>query len=263
MRVALVLFVSFACACRSASGVTTDAGPAVLGSTDLTPAKKPPALRVPHAATPALPDLPILEAHEAPAKLPFGISRSLFGSTCLGVWNGSEVSATGCARSALLFGHDGNGAEPLVPVAAIAPPAAGLPSVVDHRLDKTESPARNQGKAPACTAFAMATAIDHAIARWRGDPPRVSAAELWSRYHTPYETKSITSNVGQTLASEDLWPFDVQEATQMLACDDGGPPGKCGLAPNPQRIAKTASTPTARFTHVAYMDDPSVSAIEH
>ena len=50
-----------------------------------------------------------------------------------------------------------------MPVSKIAAPAGPLPSVVDHRLDKTESAARNQGKAPSCTAVAMAAAIDHAV----------------------------------------------------------------------------------------------------
>ena len=258
----LILAVALGCGCRSADAVTSDAGPAVVASTDLAPAKKPPPLRVPHAPTPPLPDLPILEAHESPAKLPFGISRSLFG-TCLGVWNGAELSGTGCARTSLLFGRDGNGAEPLVPVHRLSAANGSLPSVVDHRLERTEGPARNQGRAPACTAFSMATAIDHAIARWRGDAPRVSAAELWSRYHTPYEAKSITANVGQTLASEDSWPFDVTEAIEMLACDDGGPKGKCGLLPSPKRIAKADAAPIARFTHVEYLGEPDVAMLEH
>ncbi len=261
MRVPVVVaLLSLASACRS----TSDAGPSAVASSDLSPAKKPPPVRAPHPPTPPLPDLPILDAHEAPAKLPFGISRSLFGgSSCLGVWNGSEIVATGCARSSLLFGKDDSGAEPLVPAARIAPPASGLPSVVDHRLDRTESAPRNQGKAPACTAVAMAAAIDHAIARWRGDPPRVSSAELWARYHSPYEAKSISSNVGQTLGAEDLWPFDVDEAVQMLACNDGGPPGRCGRAPSPQRVAKLAASPIVRFTHVEYLDDvPDVAVLE-
>jgi hypothetical protein len=257
----LVLTGVSAGGCRSADAVTSDAGPAALASTDLAPAKKPPALRVARAPTPPLPDLPLLAEHETPAKLPFGLSRSLFGK-CLGVWNGSELSATGCARSALLFGRDGNGAEPIVPAGRLAAEAGTLPSVVDHRLERTEGPIRNQGRAPACTAFAMAAALDHAVARWKGDALRVSVTELWARYHSPFEAKSVQANLGQTLASEDVWPFDATESIAMLGCDDGGPPGKCGLLPSPQRMARAVAAPIASFTHVEYLEETDLASLE-
>jgi len=252
--------------CRDAGGATVDAGPAALASVELAAARPPPALRSPHPPPPALPDLPALEAHEPPSKLPSGISRSLFegapGGGCLGIWNGTEISGTGCARSLLLFGRDGNGAEALVSNQKLAAMAGPLPSVVDHRLERSEGPIRNQGAAPACTAFAMATALDHALARWKGDAPRVSAMQLWSRYHSPFEVKSIESNVGQTLAAEDVWPFDVAQASSLVSCDDGGPKGKCGLAPPAAKIALANGKPIAVFNHVEYLTDTEVPSLE-
>lgn len=253
-------------ACKSVDAGTTDAGPAIAASTDLTPAKKPPPLRVAKLAAPALPDLPLTIAQqEPPAKLPFGLSRIVVAGSdrnCQGVWNGNELVATGCARGALLFGRDGNGAEPLVSERLLEAPEGALPSVVDHRLEKTEGPIRNQGLAPSCTAFAMAAAIDHAVARWSGNAPQVSAMQLWSRYHTAIEVRSIESNVGLTVAAETTWPFDVGEATQLLACDDGGPKGKCGRVPDPKKVEKATAAPIATFTHVEYLDDPDLGTIE-
>jgi hypothetical protein len=121
---------------------------------------------------------------------------------------------------------------------------------------------RDQGRSPACTAFAMATALDHALARWNGNAPKVSAMELWSRYHTPYAAKSIKANLGEGVGAEDGWPFDANEAMSLLACDDGGPPGKCGMTADAKKLARVAAKRVARFTHVEYLEDPDIALLE-
>jgi hypothetical protein len=108
----------------------------------------------------------------------------------------------------------------------------------------------------------MATALDHALARWKGDAPRVSAMEVWSRYHSPFEVKSIESNVGQTLAAEDVWPFDVAEASSLVACDDGGPRGRCGHAPAAAKLAQATAKPIAIFNHVEYLSETDLASLE-
>src|SRR5438552_17226460 len=77
-------------ACRQTSTAATDAGPAELGAKDTAAPKPPPPLRVPHPPVPPLPDLPPIEHHDPPAKLPLGLSTSILGGLCKGVWNGSE-----------------------------------------------------------------------------------------------------------------------------------------------------------------------------
>lgn len=79
---------------------------------------------------------------------------------------------------------------------------------------------RNQLAVPACTAFAEASAIDHAIGRWTGKPPYVSVMQIWSRYHTATEENALESNLGQPVGAEEDWPFAVNEANSWLACED-------------------------------------------
>src|SRR5580704_16677247 len=102
---ASIVVVLVACgltvACRPRSFVLEDAGPATLAVADLTAPKKPPPLHAARLATPMLPDLPALAAHEAPAPAP--AAASLNDSPCRAVWTGSQTASLACARS-LLFG---------------------------------------------------------------------------------------------------------------------------------------------------------------
>ena len=126
-----------------------------------------------HPPGAALPDLPSLTAHEAPAQPP--PDADLGDHPCKAVWTGSEAAPLACARS-LLFGAgsvdggiNGDGATLLVPRSLLARDPAVLPAVSDHRVEGTEGAVRNQGDAPVCTAFlpaTPATAADHALARW-------------------------------------------------------------------------------------------------
>ena len=134
-----------------------DAGlPAELAASDPGAARAPPPVRVPRAAVPALPDLPSLSAHEAAATASAGAGPR------------TAIRATRCGpaarprpwpvRAAALFFDRSGSAVPVVPRRLLAHDPAVLPAVVDHRLEGTEGPVRNQGNAPACTAFATAAA---------------------------------------------------------------------------------------------------------
>ena len=163
-----------------------DAGkPAALGTIDKDATRPPPPLRAPHPPVPALPDLPALANHDDPGQKPGAITLNL--GKCKGVWDGTQISATGCGGVLHLLGSDDDGANALVSRKVLPPPTIGFPAVVDHRAEGTEGAVRNQGSSPACTAFAATAAIDHAIARWLGTPGHTSVMEFWSRYHTPYE----------------------------------------------------------------------------
>ncbi len=245
--------------CRSESPAAVDAGPATLAANDLTPAKKPPPLRAGRLKVPALPDLPALAAHEAPAPAP---SDADLGGPCHAVWTGSQTASLACARS-LLFGmtdaaKTGDGATLLVPRPLLARDPSALPPVSDHRLEGTEGPTRNQGSAPVCTAFATATAIDHALIRWSGRAAAASTMQIWSRYHSPSVETSLLSNVGQAIGPEQIWPFDAAEAIAWVPCADApkAAKGKCGLAVNDARLKKVELSSLGELTEVEYLTTP-------
>ncbi|HEX3343825.1 MAG TPA: C1 family peptidase [Polyangiaceae bacterium] len=252
-RCLLVAAAAVATACHGQSDSGGSAGPAVVASADLTPAKRPPPLRAPRPAAPSLPDLPALASHDAPVTAPAGTD---FGdSPCHAVWTGSEAAPLACARS-LLFGADqGGGAVPLVARKLLSHDPSGLPAVVDHRVDGTEGPVRNQSSAPACTAFATAAAIDHALARWGGGNPAVSVMEIWSRYHSPEVETSLSSNVGQALGSEQQWPFRAAEATTWVPCSDFARPPRsgCGNPVDAAHARAVLANPVGELTEVEYL----------
>jgi hypothetical protein len=230
-----------------------DAGPAVLAATDIEAAKKPPPLRAAHPSVPALPDLPSLAAHEQPA-VPTS-DANLTDHPCRAVWTGSQAAPLACARSLMFGSGQGGGAVPLVPRRLLSGDPAVLPAVVDHRLEGTEGPMRNQGEAPACTAFATATAVDHALARWGGQNPSVSVMQIWSRYRSPQVETSLTSNVGQPLGSEALWPFRAAEAVTWVPCNAFPKPPRagCGMPVDDARARAVAAAATGEFTEVEYL----------
>ncbi len=181
----IVAVVAAACG-RAQQG--EDAGPAPAASKEIGAARVP--VR-PRAAPPVppLPDLPVLEKQEPVTKLPFGIVLpSRTGSSPCGgsIWTGNQMVAAPCAENGLLFGRDDSGARELVSTKLLKANTTALPAVVDHRFVGLEGPVRDQRTSPACTAFSLATAIDHAVARWTGKPSNVSAMDIWSRYRAPY-----------------------------------------------------------------------------
>lgn len=186
---------------------------------------------------------------------------TLFGN-CKGVWNGTELSATGCGSAARLLGMSDQGAVALVSEAALPGSRVGLPSVVDHRADGTEGVIRNQTTAPSCTALAAAAAIDHAVARWLGKASHVSAMQIWSRYRTPYEAKTVSENLEQPIAAEEDWPFDAKMAVLMMPCDENKKPGTCGVAPDAKKVDLTARRPVAIFTRAQRLAQTDTGALE-
>jgi hypothetical protein len=220
---------------------------------------------------PPLPDLPILEKQEPVTKLPFGITlparsgRSAAG--CGGsAWNGAAVVTLPCAENGILFGKTEGGSHELVSSKLLKPNAAVLPRVVDHRFIGVEGPIRDQKASPACTAFALATAIDHAVARWTGKPVNVSTMQIWSRYRSPFAQKAITSNLGQPIGLDSAWAFDERTAKGWLACEPGVAPPKegCGLQPDAKSLAKVNADPAVTLTEVTNLTDPDVDDLrEH
>ena len=249
----VVLPVGLGAGCRGRSDGTVDAGPAVVASSVTTPAKKPPPLRAARPAVPGVPDLPALSAHEPPATAP--PDAGLGADPCHAVWTGSQAAPLACARSLLLGSNQGGGAVPVVARKLLSRDMSALPAVVDHRLDGTEGPVRDQGTAPACTAFATASAIDHALARWGGGSPSVSVMQIWSRYHSPEVETSLTSNVGQPLGPESQWPFRATEAMAWVPCSDFAKPPRtgCGKPVDDAHVNRVAASAVGHFTEVEYL----------
>ena len=268
MKRLLTCLVLAACQTSGASthgGAAVDAGPAQVAPNDKTAAKAPPPLKSPHPKAPPLPDLPELANHEAAQPLPLEVRLGALTTRCRGVWDGSEVVARSCAKAAL-FGSTKEGATPLIRHATLrgGPKVIPLlPAVVDHRLDGTEGPVRNQGTVPACTAFAEAAALDHALARWTTERSHVSVMEIWSRYHTSVEQNAVDSNVSQPFCSEDDWPFTIGEATSWMPCSEVQNPHKygCGQPISATHLQKAGAHVVAHMTHVTFLKQPDTQAL--
>jgi hypothetical protein len=170
------------------------------------------------------------------------------------VWTGSASAPLACAKSILFFDQRGS-AQRIVPRNLLHHDLSVLPAVVDHRADGTEGPVRNQINAPACTAFATAAALDHALARWGADTPQVSVMQIWARYHSPEVTSSLTTNVGQPLGREDQWPFRAPEAISWVPCAEFSrtPREGCGQPINQSEVKRVASNTIGEFTEVEYI----------
>jgi hypothetical protein len=229
---------------------------AEIALSDVAAAKAPPAVRVPKAAVPALPDLPALAAHEAASVPPAGAMASVEsgGNPCHAVWTGSQSAPLACARAALFFDQNGS-AIAVVPRRLLSHDLSVLPAVVDHRFEGTEGPVRDQVNAPACTAFATAAAIDHALARWGGSNPSVSVMQIWSRYHSPEVVTSLTANVGQKLGPEPQWPYNPSEAMGWMPCKvyPRTPREGCGRPVDEAHARAVAAAVVGEFTEVEYV----------
>jgi hypothetical protein len=249
----LLLAVVASSACDGRLGSSVDAGPAAVASSEIGAPARPPPLRAPHPGAPALPDLPALTVRGPPAASP--VATEVDDHPCRAVWTGSADAPLACARSLLFEADTAGGAVPVVPRKLLSRDVAALPAVVDHRLDGTEGPVRDQGSAPACTAFATAAAIDHALARWGGGHPAVSVMQIWSRYHSPEVETSLSSNVGQRLGSEQQWPFRAAEATTWVPCSEFSRPPRAGCG-NPVDTAHeraVLASPVGEFTEVEFL----------
>ena len=261
LLVVAVLPVMFACKRVATLAVAEDAGPAALASVDKSPARLPPTLRAPHPVVPALPDLPELAAHDAPAAAPPAPPND---HPCGSVWSGGGLFPLVCTRSSPLFGSGEGGATLVVADAKMRGTPPALPAIVDHRLEGTEGPIRDQKTTPACTAFAIATAVDHALLRWTPKTTAVSSMHVWSRYRTPVERTSIVNNLGLSLGPEASWPWNVTEANGWVACPlSGKPPAAgCGLPVNESHLQKVEGQPLATLTHVEYLGDVDTATLQ-
>jgi hypothetical protein len=249
----LAVLLAAACDERTTAKPRAEAGtPAEMAPSEHVAPRAPPPLRAPRIAAPALPDLPTLAAHEPPGTPPPGATAD--PNPCHAVWTGTSSAPLACIKSKLFFDQSGS-AQRLVPRTLLHHEASVLPPVVDHRQEGTEGPVRDQLSAPACTAFATAAALDHALARWGGGNPAVSVMQIWARYHSPEVVTSLTSNVGQQLGAENNWPFRVSDAVSWVSCSDFSRPPRegCGHPVDQARLRAVTAASLGEFTEVEYI----------
>lgn len=105
---------------------------------------------------------------------------------------------------------------------------AKLPDAVDFRATRTVGQVLDQGPTLACTAFSLATVIDHEAALVRGGAAaHESPMHIWARYANPSMSEAIQSNTGKGVTTFDRFPFDAKVAN---AWDQGRPPPAASLA---------------------------------
>jgi len=89
---------------------------------------------------------------------------------------------------------------------------APLPDTVDHRVDGTEGPVKDQGVVGSCTGFSLSSTVDNAIRRLNKADVS-SSMHIWSHYAYPNMKNAGDSNLNRPLAVWAEWPYD-----QKLAC---------------------------------------------
>jgi hypothetical protein len=139
------------------------------------------------------------------------------------------------------------------------------PTLVDHRLDGTEGPIRDQREVGACTAFSLASTIDHAYAHSGGKPGYVSVMHIWSRYANGFKEDAAANNLAHPLTAESLWSYDAAAACKWVAASDCGsycdvPGATCG-APDEARRTKADALPHATLATVTKIQPTSSSFV--
>lgn len=141
-----------------------------------------------------------------------------------------------------------------------------LPPVVDHRAAGKEGPVRNQGPVGACTAFSLATAIDHEMATASGAPGNVSVMQVWARYHYPSMGPAADSNKGKPLNAEGAWPYDKKKACEWYSgpyCDCGSMLDvSCQQPVDKDKLAEVDGTQSVKVTNITRLPDGDISEIK-
>jgi hypothetical protein len=144
------------------------------------------------------------------------------------------------------------GGAPSGAIMAAGPPGGGAstsadapqayPDAVDHRLNGTEGPIKDQGDVGACTAFALSAVMDNSLRR-AGQNLTTSPEHLWAHYGIPTMEDAATANVNKGITTFDAWPYSGREACELTrdGTDD------CGAAYSV--LPNTASRDTALQQH--------------
>lgn len=108
------------------------------------------------------------------------------------------------------------------PVKAADTPST-YPDMVDHRLNSTEGPVKDQGDVGACTSFALSSVFDNALRR-ASHNITTSPEHLWSHYAVPTMEDAASSNLNKSITTHEALPYSGKEACQLMkdSSDDCG-----------------------------------------
>jgi Papain family cysteine protease len=217
------------------------------GGKFIAPLTPPPA--APPSAEPPLPDLPPISKHgRVPApKYPAG------DHPCGAVQVGDDVIPLDCMDPD--YGHIEHATMPLVTYHQLHGGEMVLPPIVSHRDDGTEGAMRGQGGTGCCTAFSLASAVDHSMARWTGQPASVSVMQVWGSYYKPSMAKA-RSALDLLVGAEADWPFEPKAANSWVErCANGINHGvPCGKPVDHAKMHELSAHPVAVISDIAAID---------
>ncbi|MBX3197972.1 MAG: C1 family peptidase [Labilithrix sp.] len=101
---------------------------------------------------------------------------------------------------------------------------SALPDMVDHRLNGTEGPVKDQGSVGSCTAFALSSTFDNSLRRATKNITS-SPHHMWSRYAIPTMEDAASSNMNRNVTTHEILPYSGREACMMMkdSTDECGP----------------------------------------
>jgi C1A family cysteine protease len=95
-----------------------------------------------------------------------------------------------------------------------APATPALPDLVDHRLNGTEGPIKDQGDVGACTAFGLSSVMDNSLRR-AGLNITTSPEHVWAHYATPTMEDAASGNLNKSVTTFDAFPYSGKEACEI------------------------------------------------
>jgi len=124
---------------------------------------------------------------------------------------------------------------------------SALPDMVDHRLNGTEGPIKDQGSVGACTAFALSSTFDNSLRRAQKNITS-SPHHLWSRYAVPTMEDAAAGNLNRGVTTHEVLPYSGKEACMLMKDSTD----ECGLAYNVR--PNTASSDSALMAKIQRAD---------
>ena len=116
---------------------------------------------------------------------------------------------------------------PLGSVVAVT--TAPTPDLVDHRMNGTEGPIKDQGDVGACTAFALSAVMDNALRRSNLNIT-TSPEHVWGHYGVPTMEDAAQGNMNKGITTFDALPYSGKEGCEITK----DPTDDCGETYNVQ-----------------------------
>lgn len=107
--------------------------------------------------------------------------------------------------------------------AAVKAGSGTYPDTVDHRLNGTEGPIKDQGDVGACTAFALSSVMDNSFRR-ASQNITTSPEHIWSHYAVPTMEDAANGNLNKGITTHEALPYSGKEACELMkdSSDDCG-----------------------------------------